>query len=252
MDNSFKIVTPFYNAKDYIRQSIEKSLDQSYNNFKIVLINDASTDGSEEEYLDLLETYGDKIIYIKNDVRMGAMYNHQNAVLNYCDENDIVVQVDGDDWLIDSNVLTYINSFYNEHKCLVMYGQAKYLSGRIGNACPYENESAFINKRRNFKFHVSHVRTFYAKLFHEILNQDNDLTCFKDRNGNWYQMTCDVAMMYPLMEICGYDKVKYNDKILYIYNDSNPIQDYKIDLILQENIHREILNNPSFKQKNYE
>jgi glycosyltransferase involved in cell wall biosynthesis len=252
MKNSIKIITPFYNAKNFIKKSLTNSLNQNYDNFKVILINDASTDDSEETYLDLLELYKDKLIYIKNNNRMGAMFNHQNAVLNYCDENDIVVQVDGDDWLIDSNVLTYINDFYNKHKCMVMYGQAKYLSGRNGNACPYENETVFLNKRNYFKFHVSHVRTFFAKLFHEIKNQDNTLSCFKNNNGDWYQMTCDVAMMYPLMEICGYEKVKYNDKVLYIYNDSNPIQDYKIDLTLQENIHKEILNKPVFKLKNYE
>ena len=46
---------------------------------------------------------------------MGAMYNHQNAVLNYCDENDIVVQVDGDDWLPDSKTLSRINESELRH-----------------------------------------------------------------------------------------------------------------------------------------
>ena len=132
-----------------------------------------------------------------------------------------------------------------------MYGQAQYLSGRYGIACPYENEIEFINKRKNFKFHISHIRTFYAKIFHEIKKQDNSLSCFKDKNGEWYQMSCDVAIMYPILEICGYEKVQYNDKILYIYNDSNPIQDYKLNLQLQEEIHREILNKPVFKYVKY-
>tara|TARA_R110000803_G_scaffold188348_1_gene250742 strand:- start:5096 stop:5851 length:756 start_codon:yes stop_codon:yes gene_type:complete len=249
--NKFKIVTPFYNAEQYIQQSIESSLNQEYSDFKVIIINDASTDTSEERIIDLLKEYGDRIIYIKNEKRMGAMYNHQNAVINYCDSDDIVIQVDGDDWLFDGGVLSYIDNFYNEHGCMVMYGQAKYLSNRAGNATPYLNKEEFLNKRKNFKFHVSHVRTFFAKLFHEIVNQDENLSCFKDVNGNWYQMTCDVAMMYPIMEICGYEKVKYNDVILYIYNDSNPLQDFKIDLVLQETIHKEIIGKEEFKQVNY-
>lgn len=252
MENNFKIVTPFFNAEKYIRKSLSNSLSQSYDKFKIILINDGSSDNSENSYVDLLDKYSDKIIYIKNENRMGAMFNHQNAILNYCDNDDIVVQVDGDDWLIDDGVLSYINDFYNEKKCMVMYGQSQYLSGRIGNACPYIDKKEFEDKRLNFKFHVSHVRTFYAKLFFEIKNQDNNLSCFKNSRGEWYKMTCDVAIMYPVMEICGYEKVKYNDKILYVYNDSNPIQDYKIDLKLQEDIHREILSKPAFNRKTYE
>ena len=46
----------------------------------------------------------------------------------------------------------------------------------------------------------------------------------KDCFGNWYSMTCDVAMMYPLMEICGYEKVKYNDKD--VIND-DPLERFK-------------------------
>lgn len=248
MKNKFKIVTPFYNAENYIRKSLISSLTQNYDNFKIVLVNDASTDKSEENIKDLLKEYPNKIVYIKNENRLGAMYNHQNVMFNYCDGDDIIVQVDGDDWLIDDSVLSYINDFYINNNCMVMYGQAKYLSGRRGNATPYTSKEEFLNKRKNFKFHVSHVRTFYAKLFYEIKNQDKELLCFKDKLGVWYNMTCDVAMMYPIMEICGYEKVKYNDRILYVYNDSNPIQDFKIDLSRQEYIHMEILNKKEFKQ----
>lgn len=238
---------PFYNADKFIEQSIMSALTQKHNNFTLVVINDASSDNSDKIVQDLLMQNQEKIIYINNKERMGAMYNHQNAIFNYCNTEDIVIHLDGDDWFPNNKVLSYIDDFYNFHGCLMMYGQAKYFSGREGNARPYLSKEEFDNKR-NLPFFVSHIRTFRAKAFFEIKNQDPDLECFKDDKNNWYSMAPDVAMMYPLLEICGYDKVKYNDKVLYIYNDSNPICEFKVNLQLQEQLHRHVLAKKPFKQ----
>jgi hypothetical protein len=65
-------------------------------------------------------------------------------------------------------------------------------------------------------------------------------------------MTYDVAIMFPIMEMAGYDKVKFNDTILYVYNRSNPISDDRVNQQLQWDIHAEISNKPSFnKIENY-
>jgi glycosyltransferase involved in cell wall biosynthesis len=248
--NNIKVDISFYNADKFIERCLMSVLTQDYQNFHIILINDGSNDNSDKIIQEILKVYSDKITYINNIENMGAMYNHQNMVLNYCEPNDIVVNLDGDDWLSNSNVLSYINDFYKSNDCWLMYGQYKFLSsGRYGTSKPYLSEEMF-EKKRELDFMVSHIRTFKAFTFQEIKNQDPELNCFKDSNGDWYSMTCDVAMMYPLMEICGYEKVKYNDKVLYIYNDTNPISDVKKDMGLQLRIHNEINNKPKFKKLN--
>jgi hypothetical protein len=50
------------------------------------------------------------------------------------------------------------------------------------------------------------------------------------------------------MEIAGYDKVKFINKLLYLYNINNPISDHRINQKLQTDIHIEINNKPKFKQ----
>ena len=246
-NNSIKIVCPFYNATDFIETSIMSSIKQKYSNFKIILINDCSTDTSDEKIKWIIDKYSEFIVYIKNEQRMGAMYNHQYAVFEYCKPEDIIVQMDGDDMFPNNGCLEYINSFYNTNKCMMMYGQATYASGRQGVARPYVSREEFDNKR-NLDFYVSHIRTFRAEAFFEIKKQDPELSCFKDANLQWYQMSCDVAMMYPVMEVCGYDNVKYNSKSLYIYNDSNPISDVKLDMRYQYAVHQEILKKKPFKK----
>ena len=61
------IILPTYNWKEkWIRESIESVLNQTYNNFEFIIINDASTNNVEE----VIKEYGKKdkrIAYIKNE-----------------------------------------------------------------------------------------------------------------------------------------------------------------------------------------
>lgn len=247
MKNNIVAIIPFYNAEKFIDKCLLSVMTQKYNHFHIVVINDASTDKSHKRVLDWKKSWPDKITYIKNETRMGAMYNHQYAVFNYTKPNDIVVHVDGDDWLIDNWVFDNINDFYNKHDCWVMYSLHKNTQGHYGHCQAYETEQDFNNLRKG-QFISGHLRSFKAFLFYEIRKQDPQLNCFKNSNGEWYEMTCDVAMMYPIMEIAGYNRVKFNSEILYIYNDKNPISDKIKDCQLQIDIHNEINKKPKFKQ----
>ena len=111
------IIITFFNAEAYIEKCLKSVLDQTYPNYKIILMNDCSTDTSEVKINEILKTT-DKIIYIKNDKRMFQMFNLQSAIFNYCDPEDIVVFLDGDDFLSDNDVLNYINNFYINNKYL--------------------------------------------------------------------------------------------------------------------------------------
>ncbi len=62
------IVLPTYNGSRYIAQSIESCLDQTYDNIELIIINDASTDSTEE----IIKSYRDtRIIYLKNGKNLG-------------------------------------------------------------------------------------------------------------------------------------------------------------------------------------
>ena len=53
----------------------------------------------------------DKIILINNDERQGAMANIHKAV-HMCDDGDIIVNYDGDDWFSGPHVLELLNQVY--------------------------------------------------------------------------------------------------------------------------------------------
>lgn len=232
--NKIKIITPFYNPGEFLENCVSTLMTQKYDDFKVIFIDDCSNDGSYE----LLPHSNDKAIIIRNETRKTALENIHDAIMNHCDPEDIVVLVDGDDWLPNKNVLSYINDFYNNNNCWIMYGQANWTDGRRGFASSYSIEE--FENIRNSPFRVSHLRTFKAGLYHNIKNQDENFSCLKDNNGDFYKMTYDVAIMFPILEMAGSERVKFNDTILYIYNRSNPISDDRVNQQLQWDIHKEI------------
>jgi|LakMenEpi03Aug12_release.lakeMendotaPanAssembly.Ray.scaffolds.fasta_scaffold335431_1 glycosyltransferase involved in cell wall biosynthesis len=241
MKNNFLILVCFYNAESFIERCIGSILSQDYKNFRILLIDDASTDNG----FDLIDE-DEKIIKIKNKENKGLLYSYAHYLPTYANDGDIVVVVDGDDALQGNKSLSYLNDFYNEHKCLVTYGQSIWTDGRKGFARPY-TEQEFKNLRRT-QFLASHLRTFKYQCFKELMIQDQNFDCFKDKNGDYYMMAGDVATMYPIMEIAGFENVKYIDKILHLYNIHNPISDHMKNQQLQWDINNEINNKKPFKR----
>jgi len=242
MERSFKIIVPFYNAEKFIERCMGSVMSQKYENYKVIFVDDASTDKS----WDLLPHDNKKVICIKNEVNVTALPNIHHAIMYHCNPEDIVVLVDGDDWLPSKNVLKYLNDFYNENDCWVTYGQASWTDGRRGFASAYPKEE--FDHLRKAPFRISHLRTFITGVYMAIEDQDKGFSCLKGKNGEFYKMTYDVAIMLPLLELSGYDKVKYIDKVLYTYNRDNPISDDKVNQKLQWDIHKEILKKKPFNQ----
>jgi len=246
MKNNIKIITPFYNPGEFLETCVNTLMSQKYDSFKVIFVDDCSNDGS----FDKLPHDDERTIVIKNETRKTALENIHDAIMNHCDPDDIVALVDGDDWLPNKNTLSYINDFYNQNDCWIMYGQSSWTDGRRGFASAY-SEVEFSDLRKS-PFRVSHIRTFRAGLYQKIQNQDQFFSCMKDSSGEFYKMTYDVAIMFPIMEMAGYDKVKFNDTILYVYNRSNPISDDRVNQQLQWDIHKEISNKSPFnKIENY-
>lgn len=63
-DPFISVLMPVYNGEKYLREAIDSILNQTYTNFEFIIINDGSTDTTEE----IILSYEDeRILYIKNE-----------------------------------------------------------------------------------------------------------------------------------------------------------------------------------------
>ncbi|MBR1648358.1 MAG: glycosyltransferase family 2 protein [Alphaproteobacteria bacterium] len=85
------VLVPFYNSALFIKPCIDSVLKQTFKNFELILLNDGSTDNSEE----IVMQYHDKRIkYYKNEKNMGIPISH-NILLDYA-EGEYAAVLDSD------------------------------------------------------------------------------------------------------------------------------------------------------------
>jgi glycosyltransferase involved in cell wall biosynthesis len=234
--NKFIVVVPFYNVEQWIKTCLSSAKKQTYKNFTCIVIDDISTDNSSLVVEKFIKD-DDRFIFVKNTEKKYALRNIYDAILsaNPSDE-DIIVTLDGDDWFASEDVLNILNSYYNDENCYMTYGSYKEfptnLIGRYAKQIP--SNIINTNDYRNHEWCSSHLRSFKYKIWKRIDKQD-----LVDSSGQFYRMTWDLAIMFPMLEMCG-NKAKYVKEILYIYNLNNPINDHKVDNTLQIKLEMEI------------
>jgi len=241
MENRIITIVPFRNVAGYIEQCYRSLIRQEYANYRLIFSDDCSSDGS----LGLIPER-ENLIRIRHEQRVYALVNIYNAIVRSgVNDEDIIILVDGDDLLLHDRVFSKVNEVYRQKKCLITYGQFCTLDGNIEFKKPYTKEE--FDKLRHCNFRATHLKTFRFKLFKAFLQQDPELNAYKDEEGKFYSMISDVALMYPLMEIAGYENTTFIKDILYLYR-LHPQNDAAIDGPLQNNLFAHLRSKRSFQR----
>ncbi|MDN3504659.1 MAG: glycosyltransferase family A protein [Rhabdochlamydiaceae bacterium] len=225
----FVILICSYNNAKYVEQNIKSALSQDYSNFRVIFIDDASTDENYTIAKQIIDKFDDqnRVTLIHNSSNQGAMANVYTAV-NLCRDDEIIVKLDGDDTLYGTQVLSTLNQYYNHSDTWMTYGQSiDSDSGKLGISKPLSHFVLKARSIRNKAWSTSHLRTFYAGLFKKIKREDFTY------EGKFLPMSEDVAQMCPMIEMSGLHAF-YIDEPLYIYNKDNPISDDKVSAEKQE------------------
>ena len=246
MSTHFKIIVPLYNVENWIDKCVKSIKLQNYDNYECFLIDDISTDKTSEIIKNLISD-DERFHYIENKEKKYALKNIYEAIaLSGNNPEDVIVTLDGDDWLATKKSLTVLDQKYRNHNCYITYGSyIEYPSMKRG---PFCREIPFdIIKNNSYRRHMwvsSHLRTFKRHLWNKINKSD-----LLDEEGNFYRMTWDMAFMFPMLEMAGTLSLHIPD-ILYAYNRQNPLNDDKVNHKLQ--LHTEsIIRNKNPYQKKY-
>jgi len=218
----FNIIVPFHNCREWIGKCIDSIKKQKYKNFTCILIDDMTADNSASIVNDKIADDG-RFKLITNKTRKYALANIVEAIKGAeCDDEDIIILLDGDDWFASSRTLGKLCDAY-EDNTLMTYGSYVYHPGGQKGVEPseYSEEVIKTNSFRKVRWRASHLRTFKYKLWKNL--DKNDL---KD-DDKYYEMTYDQAIMLPLLEMAS-ERSKYIPETLHVYNKENPFNVDKI------------------------
>jgi cellulose synthase/poly-beta-1,6-N-acetylglucosamine synthase-like glycosyltransferase len=205
VSHPFVLVIIGQNNGAWLEKTLSSALCQNYAPFRIVYIDDGSTDGSfalAEE----LAGESELVTLVRNDESCGVLQSLASAVVS-CGPQDIVVVLDGTDWLAHEWVLSRLNQYYANPNLWMTYGGSReypsYLAGKTDEADPKLG-------LRSQPFFAGHLHSFYAGLFQQIAPEHL-----------LYTAAVQQAYMFPMLEMAGSHVASIPDA-LYIVNTLAP------------------------------
>lgn len=217
------ITVPFYNVEKYIERCINSIKNQTYKNFICVLTDDNSSDKTLN-IAKHIASYDQRFVIISNEQRKDVMENTINAIkIVKPHDEDIIITIDGDDWLAHEKVFEKIAKKYQEKDILLTYGNYKiFPSEKIGHCSAYPKYVIENNLYRKDKWRASHLRTFKYKLWKNIKEED-----LKHPDGSWMFPCADQTYMLPMLEMSG-GKFHFFSEVLYVYNRETSLNADKV------------------------
>lgn len=236
MNNFFSITINTYNHEDWIENCLLSCLEQDYDNFEVIVIDDISTDRTFEICQQVQKRFPERLRAIQNKEKIYSQVRNILELTKISKEGSIVISIDGDDCLKHNQVLNKLNSVYNSGEVWMTYGRYEEYPYNDVSASYYEYPRNVVegNLFREYRWMASHLRSYRRELFLKIKEED-----FKLPDGEWLDVTGDQAFMLPMLEMSK-ERSRFIPDILYVYNVANPNRDGATKVRRQEEVARYI------------
>lgn len=184
------IVIPTYNRPNYLKKAIETVLDQTYSNFEILVVDDAST----VDNLEIIQDFDDdRINFFKNKRRSGAPYSRNVGIKNA--KGEFVAFLDDDDEWASPKLEVQLKAFDDTNIGLVVCYSLDKRFGRERVSKPPESVThADLLK----SFNLSSTSTYLVrrKVFDEIGFFDLDLPSAQE-----YDLAIRISKLYSVITV---------------------------------------------------
>ena len=144
MENELiSIVVPIYNVENYLRQCLDSISEQTYKNFECILVNDGSTDSSQQIAEEYLVDSRFKLINQSNKGLSGA---RNTGISHIREESTFISFVDSDDYIYPDFLETLIEHI--EDDVDIIEGMIEYFHDEIkaDNVCHNFEKKILISK----------------------------------------------------------------------------------------------------------
>lgn len=118
----FSVIVPIYNVEEYIEECVSSVLRQTYSNFELILVNDASPDSSLE-IITRLSKRDDRIIVINKKENEGVALARSTGLSQAV--GNFVLYLDGDDQLVPEALEILSKKIQSNNPDIVIYPKIK-------------------------------------------------------------------------------------------------------------------------------
>lgn len=199
----FSVIVPIYNVEDYIRECVDSVLAQTYENFEVILVNDASPDTSLTIIREHYEA-NPHVIIIDKPQNEGVAMARSTGLSKA--SGDYVLYLDGDDQLVP-NALEVLNQKYTETQAeLIIFPKIREANREKYVATYFAEEKLFTSDKT--ELYKGFLRYGYFAIGYSAIKRDLALAhdMAKDLTSIW--LGEDLIQSLPLLT--------YAKSVLYI------------------------------------
>ena len=110
---------PTYNGRDYIRETIDGVLRQTFRDFEFIIVNDASINPDTEKIILEYRNKDLRIVYLKNEINLKTSKSINQALKQA--RGDYVARIDDDDlWLDKEKLKKQVEFLDNNPECVLL------------------------------------------------------------------------------------------------------------------------------------
>ena len=124
MDNLISVIVPTFNRKPLLQRAIDSVLNQSFENFQLIIVDNYSSDDTDE----LISSYKDNRIFFHKNKNEGIIASSRNYGINLAKGNFLAF-LDSDDWWEPTKLDKCLSAFnsgevdFVYHNCFIKGGK---------------------------------------------------------------------------------------------------------------------------------
>lgn len=210
------IVIPTYCQTEYIVRAVESALMQDYDNIEIIVSDDSPNFETEQILKPFIEN--SSITYFHNQPRLGRVANYRTCLYKYA-KGEWLVNLDGDDYYIDSQFISSAINSINGDKSIVFTianGTVKEPNGQEttkkipGTASPFRK----ISGKTYFKNFATGRGFFHLSILYNVK---------KARNIDFYRkdiLSTDIESILRLALIGNVILLDRNVGVWFLHNNN--------------------------------
>lgn len=212
MKNNYRIsiIVPVYNTEKYIERCLKSILDQTFEDYQLIIINDGSTDDSEK-IIHKLTKKCKNVIYKK--IKNSGVAHARNIGLSYA-TGDYIAFVDSDDYVAEEMFEKLYEMAISKKSELVCCAYKKIYKFQEKDIFP-KNIKCYGKSLKNSKEILFNCNPYITnKLFKRSLIVDNGISFDED-----LRIFEDLLFCYKLFLVSN--KICFVNECLYNYNCEN-------------------------------
>jgi len=219
----YSIIIPIYNVEKYLDKCLNSVLNQEYDNFEVIMVNDGTKDNSEK----IMQKYSKKDKRFKSyNKENGGLSSARNYGLNYT-TGDYLIFLDSDDY-IEKDYLYKVNEVLSNNKDIDLLRIKCKKVDEDGNLISLEeglNKSGLINIQDLFP--ITPFETAWSYIYKTSFWKENNFKYMEGKIHEDFGLTPEILMKAKkiyYLDYYGYNYVQRIGSIMSIKDNSKVLK----------------------------